>query len=53
MYTWDTRVSHSSKFIVPKYVTYYAPFMGVLMVEVWIGTMALQNLQQYGCQTEK
>jgi hypothetical protein len=21
------------------------------MVEVWIGTMALQNLQQYGCQT--
>ena len=24
---------------------------GVLMVEVWIGTMALQNLQQYGCQT--
>jgi hypothetical protein len=22
-----------------------------LMVEVWIGTMALQNLQQYGCQT--
>jgi Ni/Fe-hydrogenase subunit HybB-like protein len=25
--------------------------MGALMVEVWIGTMALQNLQQYGCQT--
>ena len=25
--------------------------MGVLMVVVWIGTMALQNLQQYGCQT--
>ena len=24
---------------------------GALMVEVWIGTMALQNLQQYGCQT--
>ena len=23
----------------------------MLMVEVWIGTMALQNLQQYGCQT--
>jgi hypothetical protein len=22
------------------------------MVEVCIGTMALQNLQQYGCQTE-
>jgi hypothetical protein len=22
------------------------------MVEVGIGTMALQNLQQYGCQTE-
>jgi hypothetical protein len=22
-----------------------------LMVELWIGTMALQNLQQYGCQT--
>jgi hypothetical protein len=21
------------------------------MVEVWIGTMVLQNLQQYGCQT--
>jgi len=21
------------------------------MVEVWMGTMALQNLQQYGCQT--
>ena len=21
------------------------------MVEVWIGTMALQNLKQYGCQT--
>ena len=29
----------------------YAPFFGALMVEVWIGTMALQNLQQYGCQT--
>ena len=25
--------------------------MGALMVEVWIGTMALQNFQQYGCQT--
>ena len=25
--------------------------MGVLMVEVWIGTMALQNLQQNDCQT--
>ena len=24
---------------------------GALMVEVWIGTMALQNLQQYGCET--
>ena len=24
---------------------------GALMVEVCIGTMALQNLQQYGCQT--
>jgi hypothetical protein len=24
---------------------------GALMVEVWIGTMTLQNLQQYGCQT--
>jgi hypothetical protein len=24
---------------------------GVLMVEVCIGTMALQNLQQYDCQT--
>ena len=24
---------------------------GALIVEVWIGTMALQNLQQYGCQT--
>ena len=24
---------------------------GALMVEVWIGTMVLQNLQQYGCQT--
>jgi hypothetical protein len=23
------------------------------MVEVWIGTMALQNLQQYDCQTGK
>ena len=21
------------------------------MVEVWIGTMTFQNLQQYGCQT--
>ena len=30
----------------------YAPKgSGALMVEVWIGTMALQNLQQYGCQT--
>ena len=29
----------------------YAPFLGALMVEVWIGTMALQNIQQYGCQT--
>ena len=29
----------------------YAPLLGALMVEVWIGTMALQNLQQYGCQT--
>jgi hypothetical protein len=25
--------------------------LGALMVEVWIGTMALQNLQQYGCQS--
>jgi hypothetical protein len=25
---------------------------GALMVEVCIGTMALQNPQQYGCQTE-
>ena len=25
--------------------------MGALMVEVWIGTTALQNLQQYGYQT--
>ena len=25
--------------------------MGALMVEVWIGTMALRNLQQYVCQT--
>jgi hypothetical protein len=24
---------------------------GALMVELSIGTMALQNLQQYGCQT--
>ena len=24
---------------------------GALMVEVCIGTMALQNLQRYGCQT--
>ena len=24
---------------------------GALMVEVWKDTMALQNLQQYGCQT--
>ena len=24
---------------------------GALMVEVCIGTMALKNLQQYGCQT--
>jgi hypothetical protein len=23
---------------------------GALIVELWIGTMALQNLQQYGCQ---
>jgi hypothetical protein len=23
------------------------------MVEVWIGTIALQNLQQYGCQSGK
>ena len=31
-------------------VILYTPFLGVLMVEVWIGTMALQ---QYGCQTGK
>jgi hypothetical protein len=29
-------------------VILYAPFLGALMVEVRIGTMALQ---QYGCQT--
>ena len=29
----------------------FAPCLGALMVEIWIGTMALQNLQQYGCQT--
>jgi hypothetical protein len=29
----------------------YAPFLGALMEEIWIGTMALQNLQQYCCQT--